>query len=43
LVCLNEIEEAEVIRRHGDTFLDGASPGKLFSSVFAFRIHSDKP
>jgi hypothetical protein len=34
---------AEVIRRHGDAFLDRASPGELFSSVFAFRIHSDKP
>jgi hypothetical protein len=43
LVCLIEIAVAEVIRQHGDAFLNRASPGELLSSVFAFRIHSDKP
>jgi hypothetical protein len=43
LVCLHEIAVAAVIRQYGDAFLDGASPGEVLSSLFAFRIHSDKP
>jgi hypothetical protein len=41
LVYLHEIAAAAVSRQHGDAFLDRASPGELFSSLFAFRIHSD--
>jgi hypothetical protein len=43
MVCSNEIEVAEVIRQHGDAFLDRASPGELLSSLFPFRIHLNKP
>jgi hypothetical protein len=42
LVCLHEIAVAAVIRQYGDAFLDRASPGELFSRLFAFRIHSDQ-